>query len=102
MCSNVEEFSLQNSIGKGTVLSQEPCPPAAPLPAPRPHPTPPGGALGEAFPIISDDCTEFMFRMYLKLFGPNSHINCSDQKRSMSVKFGWIIRQHSQDQEHVA
>lgn len=62
----------------------------------------PGGMQGGAFPIISDDWTKFMFRTCRKLFGPNFHVNCLDQKCSMSVKFGWIVRQHSQDQEHVA
>lgn len=61
-----------------------------------------GGQLEGGFPIISDARTKFMFSIYIKLFGPNFHVNCSDQKCSMSVKFGWIIRQHSQDQEHVA
>lgn len=72
------------------------------LPTGYPSARPAGGELGGVFPINSDDRTKFMFRMYTKLVGPNSHVNCSDQKCSVSVKFGWILRQHSQDQDHVA
>lgn len=95
VCPPVEVVSLATTSAKGMMKSQEPYPPGAPCLAPW-------MVVGGVFPIISDAWTEFMFRMYIQLFGPNFHVNCSDQKCSMSVKFGWIIRQHSQDQEHVA